>query len=297
MSIDHIHLLTPSLEDICKAISTHLPAYFEDVHCDIVECPNLTELGVCVPGLSGKNEIIDLGVLENLMLPERHHTFFDLEEVYAALNLKERAFLGCAAARHSILNNEGELIVNDNFKTKQTSSYLSHFNPKSQKPELFHYPSHKIACLSNMYATEGLPGKVVQIRARVRKQEFPFAESVRRCLKTIEENDNGVGLVGVYTLTKGKGKCHAIDVLPPMEVTAQGLMDFLPVFEVSAPITCACTMISNDKFRSYGKEHSHGFNLGIQEGGHLRNDTTPHECEYVGYFVPAYDFFQKKNPF
>lgn len=47
---------------------------------------------------------------------------------------------------------------------------------------------------------------------------------------------------------------------------------------------CLSTFISQDPGLDLRVEHTHGYSIQNQQGGHYHEDVTPTQVEYIGYF-------------
>ncbi|KTG42451.1 hypothetical protein cypCar_00024613 [Cyprinus carpio] len=245
---------------------------FSDVKVSVTDCPDLTQepFGFPVKGLCGKPRITDVGGVPYLIPLAQPNKLMPLVLTEA----------------------EGRPAVN--------ASYFSSINPVDGKCLLEKYSNRFHDCdvglLANLYACEGKPGKVIEVRACRRTGEDSLVSCMR---KTMEEHygEKSVALGGTFVIQKGKAKIH---IMPP-EFSAcplntnEDVNNWLRHFEISAPLIFQTVMVSRDPGLDLRVEHTHGFSH-HGEGGHYYIDTTPNTVEYLGYFLPAEFIYRIDRP-
>ena len=105
------------------------------------------------------------------------------------------------------------------YKPPVNGSYFSCINPKDGGCLLQKYSEkyHDLGCalLADLFASEGQPGKVIEVKAKRRTGKLNFITCMRQTLEK-HYGDKPVGMGGTFIIQKGKVKTH---VMPP---------DFLP---------------------------------------------------------------------
>jgi hypothetical protein len=63
---------TPALTELCQVLNDGLKSYFEEVHVELVDCPDFTQKPSKIPvlGLTGKATIADVGGGEYYVIRE-----------------------------------------------------------------------------------------------------------------------------------------------------------------------------------------------------------------------------------
>uniref|UniRef100_A0A8B9K8E5 DUF1907 domain-containing protein n=1 Tax=Astyanax mexicanus TaxID=7994 RepID=A0A8B9K8E5_ASTMX len=262
-----------------------------------IHVPSLEELS---EGLCGKPRITDVGGVPYLIPLVHKDKVYNMNTVSKELELPGAFILGAGAVSFKTVGMNGELmplvLTESEDKPAVNGSYFSSINPVDGKCLQEKYSERFSDCdfglLANLFACEGKPGKVIEVRASRRKGE----ESLVSCMrKTMEEHygDKTVALGGTFIIQKGKAKIHIM----PQEFsscplnTNEDVNNWLKHFEVSAPLICQSVMVSRDPGLDLRLEHTHGFSH-HGEGGHYYIDTTPNTVEYLGYFLPA-DFIYR----
>ncbi|KAG9339790.1 hypothetical protein JZ751_022456 [Albula glossodonta] len=180
------------------------------------------------------------------------------------------------------------------------ASYFSSINPADGQCLQEKYSDRFSDCdfglLANLYACEGKPGKVIEVKASRRTG----GDSLVTCLRTtLEKNysDKSLALGGTFVIQKGQAKIHIM----PREFSAcplnsnEEVNQWLKHFTVSAPLICQSVLVSRDPGLDLRVEHTHCFSH-HGEGGHYYIDTTPDTVEYLGYFLPAEFIYRVDRP-
>ncbi|XP_061753920.1 ester hydrolase C11orf54 homolog isoform X3 [Nerophis ophidion] len=180
------------------------------------------------------------------------------------------------------------------------SSYFSSINPADgqclQERYSDKFSDCKFALLGNLYASEGKPGKVIEVHAKKRTGDYSIVTALRKTLE-VEYPDKSLALGGTFIIQKGKAKIH---IMPrefsscPLD-TDEAVNNWLKHFEVNAPLICQSVLVSKDPGLDLRVEHTHCFSH-HGEGGHYYIDTTPDSVEYLGYFMPAEFIYRIDRP-
>ncbi|XP_069932881.1 ester hydrolase C11orf54 homolog isoform X2 [Oryctolagus cuniculus] len=179
-------------------------------------------------------------------------------------------------------------------------SYFACINPADGGCLLQKYSEkyHDFGCalLANLFASEGKPGKVIEVKAKRRTGPLNFVTCMRQTLEK-HYGDKPVGMGGTFIIQKGKVKAHIM----PGEFSScplnsdEDVNNWLHFYEMKAPLVCLPVFVSRDPGFDLRLEHTHFFsNHG--EGGHYHYDTTPDIVEYLGYFLPAEFLYRIDQP-
>ncbi|KAL7983254.1 hypothetical protein Chor_000130 [Crotalus horridus] len=263
---------TPTLEEVADVLQNGLKENFADVQASVVDCPDMTQEPFCFPvkGICGKPRIADVGGVPYLLPLVQKDKFVPIVQAEKG----ERAAIN--------------------------GSYLAKISPVDGSCLLQKYSSLYNDCefglLANLYASEGLPGKVIEVRAKRRIGEQNFISCIRKALDK-HYGDKTVGMGGTFIIQKGNAKLH---IMPsefsacPLE-TDEKVNNWLKFFEMKAPLICQPVIVSQDPGFDLRVEHTHCFSH-HGEGGHYHMDTTPETVEYLGYFVLAEFLFRIDRP-
>ncbi|XP_063161995.1 ester hydrolase C11orf54 homolog isoform X2 [Candoia aspera] len=296
----------PSLEEVVGVLQNGLKENFADVQVSVVDCPDLTQEPFRFPvkGICGKPRIADVGGVPYLLPLVQKDKVYDLNTVAKEVQLPGAFFLGAGAVSSRVVGGNAELIpivqAEKENRAAINGSYIAMINPENESCLLQKYSSLHNDCefglLANLYASEGLPGEVIEVRANRRIGEQNFISCIRKALEN-HYGDKPVGMGGTFIIQKGKAKLHIM----PSEFSAcplktdEELNNWLKFFEMKAPLICQPVIISQDPGFDLRVEHTHCFSH-HGEGGHYHTDTTPETVEYLGYFVLAEFLFRIDRP-
>nr|XP_056714517.1 ester hydrolase C11orf54 homolog [Euleptes europaea] len=304
--IEKFALYMPSLEEISGVLQSGLKENYADVQVSVVDCPDLTQKPFDYPlkGICGKPRIADVGGVPYLLPLAQKDKVYDLNTVAKEIQLPGAFFLGAGAVSSRIVGANAELVPivqaqNEN-KPAINGSYVARINPAADGYLLEKYSTKHHDCefglLANLYASEGLPGKVIEVKANRRTGEQNFISCIRKALEK-HYGDKPVGMGGTFVIQKGKAKIH---VMPsefstcPLN-TDEDVNNWLKFFEMKAPLICQPVLVSRDPGFDLRLEHTHCFSH-HGDGGHYHTDTTPETVEYLGYFTPAEYLFRIDRP-
>ncbi|XP_034148849.1 ester hydrolase C11orf54 homolog isoform X1 [Esox lucius] len=279
---------------------------FADVQVCVVDCPDLTEdpFRFPVKGLCGSPRITDVGGVPYLVPLVKVDKDYNMNSVSKDLELPGAFILGAGAVSSKTVGMNAELmplvLTEAEGRHAVNSSWISSINPADGQCLLEKYSDQFSDCnfglLANLYACEGKPGKVIEVRAKIRTGEESLVGALR---KNMEKHypDKSMALGGTFIIQKGKAKIHIM----PREFSAcplntdEEVNQWLKHFEVSAPLICQSVMVSRDPGLDLRVEHTHCFSY-HGEGGHYYTDTTPDIVEYLGYFLPAEFVYRIDRP-
>ncbi|XP_073716722.1 ester hydrolase C11orf54 homolog isoform X1 [Misgurnus anguillicaudatus] len=299
-----IHL--PDLKELCQVLELGLNKNFIDVKVSVADCPDLTQEPFRFPvkGLCGKPRITDVGGVPYLFPLVQEDKVYNMNTVSKEIELPGAFMLGAGAVSFKTVGMNGELmplvLTEAEGRPVVNGSYFSSINPVDGKCVHGKYSERFDDCdfglLANLYACEGKPGKVIEMRACRRTGGDSLVKSMR---KAMEEHykEKCVALGGTFIIQKGKAKVH---IMPPEFSscplkTNEDVDKWLRYFEVSAPFICQSVMVSKDPGLDLRVEHTHGLSH-HGEGGHYYIDTTPDTVEYLGYFLPAEFIYRIDRP-
>lgn len=295
--VDRFPLHAPSLEEVASVLEKGLQKNFSEAKVSVVDCPDLTKepFHLACTGLCGHPRVSDIGGIPYISPFPAMDKVYDLKNVpkWSDLQSSPSVFMVGAGAGPSLFLdgklvelmsniriNDGQKIINQSkiCKICENGSYL--LEEFGSSTECMH--------LSNIYVSEGKPGKVIQVKAKHRTGKEDFIMALQSALSG-HYGTKPVGLGGVFLLTKGKAKIH---IMPCYSVTPIGteeeIDNWLKYFEMSSPLICLGYLMSHDPGWTLRMEHFHCFSK-HGDGGHFHFDTTPDDAEYTAYFnVPDY---------
>lgn len=149
--------------------------------------------------------------------------------------------------------------------------------------------------MANLFGSDGRPGKVLKITAKIRTGEDNFTATIQKALKA-KFDDRVVSMGGVFVIKKGKANLH---VMPDFSRTPlksrEEVEKWLRYFDMMAPLVCLSVFHSHDPGLDLRMEHTHCFS-DHNEGGHYHDDITPAEVEYEAYFNVADILYRIDRP-
>ncbi|NWX95789.1 CK054 hydrolase, partial [Nothoprocta ornata] len=304
--VEKFALHVPSLEELAGVLQKGLKENFADAQVTVVDCPDLTQEPFSFPakGICGKPRIADVGGVPYLLPLVQKEKVYDLNVIAKDIELPGAFILGAGAASSRILGVNAEFIpivqAKSDKKPAVNGSYIAQINPADQGCLLEKYSTKYSDCefglLANLYASEGQPGKVIEVKASGRTGELNFVSCLRQILEK-HYGEKTVGMGGTFVIQKGKAKIH---IMPP-EFSAcplntdEDVNNWLKFFEMKAPLVCQPVIVSRDPGLDLRVEHTHCFSA-HGEGGHYHGDTTPESVRYRGYLLPAELLFRIDRP-
>ncbi|XP_038618035.1 ester hydrolase C11orf54 homolog [Tachyglossus aculeatus] len=296
----------PSLEELVGVLQNGLQENFAEVQVSVVDCPDLTKEPFTFPakGICGKPRIADVGGVPYLIPLVNREKIYNLNVVAKEMELPGAFILGAGAAPFRTLGVNAEFIPIVQAESEQmravNGSYIAQINPADGECLLEKYSAKYEDCdfglLANLYASQGQPGKVIEVKARGRTGKRNFVTCMRETLEK-HYGDKPVGMGGTFVIQKGKAKVH---VMPPEFSSCplnsdEDVNNWLKFFEVKAPLICQPVFVSRDPGFDLRVEHTHCFSH-HGEGGHYHYDTTPDTAQYLGYFLPAEFLYRIDRP-
>lgn len=303
---EKFQLHVPSLDQLREVLEDGLKQNFADAKVSVTDCPDLTQEPFKFPvkGLCGQPRITDVGGVPYLIPVVHLEKIYNMNTVSKELELPGAFIIGAGAVSSKTAGMNAELmplvLTESEGKPAVNASYFSSINPEDGKCLQERYSDRfhdcDFALLANLYACEGKPGKVIEVRARRRTGQDSLVSCMRKAMEQ-HYPDKSLALGGTFIIQKGKAKIH---IMPrefsacPLE-TEDDVNSWLKHFEVSAPLICQTVMVSRDPGLDLRVEHTHGFSH-HGEGGHYYIDTTPDTVEYQGYFLPAEYIYRIDRP-
>ncbi|KAM4796490.1 ester hydrolase C11orf54 homolog [Rhinophrynus dorsalis] len=296
----------PSLEEISVVLKSGLQKNYAEVCVAVVDCPDLTQkpFGFPVKGLCGRTRIADVGGVPSLVPIPRLDKIYNINTVAKEMDLPGAYILGAGAVSYRSLGMNAELIFSVQAESLSSpavnGNYIASVNPvdgsclleKSRDKN----NENEFGLLSNLYASEGKPGKVIEVKVKRRTGKDNFVSCMRKSLRE-HYGDKAVGMGGTFIIQEGKAKLHIM----PREFSACPLNTdddvnrWLKFYEMSAPMICQSVFVSHDPGFDLRLEHTHCFS-DHGEGGHYHYDTTPDTVQYLGYFHPAEFLYRIDRP-
>lgn len=299
-------LRLPALEDIASVLELGLKKNYAEVHVKVVDCPDLTQdpFGFPVKGLCGKPRIADVGGVPYLVPTARPDKVYNINTVAKKIELPGAYLLGAGASSHNSVGMNAEMIFSVKAESANSpavnGNYMASINPADNSCLLEKYrekySDHDFGLLSNLYASEGNPGKVIEVKVKRRTGKDNFVSCMRKSLQE-HYGDKSVGIGGSFIIQEGKAKLHIM----PREFSAcplntdEDVDRWLKFYDMTAPLICQSVFVSHDPGFDLRLEHTHCFSH-HGEGGHYHNDTTPDSVQYLGYFHPAEYLYRIDRP-
>ncbi|KAF3823793.1 hypothetical protein GH733_007261 [Mirounga leonina] len=260
---------------------------FADVQVSVVDCPDLTKEPFTFPvkGICGKTRIAEVGGVPYLLPFVKKEKVYDINKIAKEIKLPGAFILGAGAGPFQTLGFNCEFMpviqTESEHKPPVNGSYFARVNPADGGCLLEKYSDkhHDFGCalLANLFASEGQPGKVIEVKAKRRTGKLNFVTCMRQ------------------TLEKHYGD------KPPTEFSScplnsdEEVNKWLRFYEMKAPLVCLPVFVSRDPGFDSRLEHTHCFSH-HGEGGHYHYDTTPDTVEYLGYFLPAEFLYRIDQP-
>lgn len=293
MPVTRRAMVVPDLDELASVLQTGLKICFETAEVNVVDCPDLTQqpFHLAAPGLCGSPRLTDVGGVPYLVPVAQKEKKYNLDTVAEQVDLPGAFILGAGAGPHAAIGTNNEMIAN--IRTRSADSEgdnqtrLSSIVPEDGSYCLKCSPTRDFNLLANLMASEGKPGKVLEVKCQTRRSPDNFVSIMRHFLHKHYGKDKFIGLGGVFVIEEGKAKIH---IMPDFSKTPldseEDVNKWLKFFEFKAPLICCSVFVSHDPGMDLRVEHTHCFSHHGQ-GGHYHHDVTPKTVSYRGYFVPA----------
>ena len=300
-----------SLDKISEALQSGLIKNYQQVEVSVQDCPNLKEWGCPAEGISGNERIIDVGGEPYMHDPKHLGAEFDYEEISKKIGSEKSYALGAGSGAMSCLGGHcGELVINENLITSESKSIIARVGT-NKKCITEKYTARKHGGLGNVYYTDGVKGKVINIKIKGRSgDQGSLPQAMRKALTDnllIKDNEH-IALAGIFRILKGQIKSHVqpdyADIKHEYYDAKQMkcVKDFLQFYEPVGPELQGYSVLwtgdptgGNLDLRESG-EHTH-FHSYTKENvaGHYHFDVTPNDIEYEGYFNIAKEVHRVNN--
>lgn len=269
-----------------------LPGNFASVEVKVVDCPNLTEepFRLTTPGLGGSPTLIEIGG-NAFMMP-----LADLTKIYNVKEIIEKSLdgadsnlyaIGAGAGPFPSIGKNSEGIYNVKISKQgdiENRSYISKVEGPNEECEVGRVKpcENKLGILGNLFACQGIEGKVLKVHCKKRIGGLNFIESIRLAL-TEHFGSKAVGLGGIFLLKQGAAKQHVMRDFPKKPINSEAeLNKWLAFYEMPAVLNAVGTLVTQEMDVDLRLQHFHSFS--DKWAGHYHYDTTPDIVEYEGYF-------------
>ena len=302
-------LWQPTLQEIADALQQGLSQNYKNVSVAVEDCPDLREWGCTAAGMSGNTRILDVGGEAYAHNKSYRDNQFDIPAMAEACGLPGAHIFGAGMACPAMINGHcGEMIASLNPQGENLSKVA---RVGEDKECIFEdYTARVHSGLSNLYLSDGLPGKVIRIDVATRSgEEASLTQAMRK--STIDNLDAAgerqVALGGVFKITGGRVRSH---IMPDYncigfeyfdEEKNEAFRDFLQFYEMGPNLLCFSVLWTGDPtgsdlhLRPSG-EHTHFYATdGKREAGHYHGDVSPDDVAYTGYFHPAEAVFRSND--
>ncbi|KAL3857668.1 hypothetical protein ACJMK2_012310 [Sinanodonta woodiana] len=291
LTVQKENLHVPALDEVAKILQDGVSKNFASVSVNVVDCPDLTQdpFYLSSAGLCGNPRLADIGGPPYLIPLVQREKIYSFPTIAELVELPNAFMIGAGAGPAHLLGVNTELI--NNIKLSEPPVNNAHTAKVSTKDGgciLEMLSSHEFCLMGNFLCSDGLPGKVLEVKASQRTGEESFMSCLRKTLNSHYGN-KPVGLGGVFLLEKGKAKIH---IMPDFSKTPlnseEDVHNWLKFYEMDSTLICLGELVSHDPGLDLRVEHFHCFSRHGQ-GGHYHYDTTPDDAQYRGYFVlPEY---------
>lgn len=288
----------PPLEEVAEVLQKALQKNFAEVEVTVVNCPDLTKEPFCLKarGLCGSPRLADVGGVPHLMPHVQKDKLYDIKTLAVSVDLPDAFVVGAGAGPYPAVGVNSELMAN--IVTGDNCANGSHIAKidSSGNFQLMKLPESATGCalMLNMFASEGLPGKVLRVWAKKRTGNINLVTSIRQALLS-HYSEKPIGLGGTFRLVNGHAKCHVMPDFSTVPLTCtEDVNEWLRFFDMQAPMVFLSTLITKDPGLDLRLEHSHGY--GSNCGGHYHYDTTPEIVEYEAFYNVAEFIYRVDRP-
>jgi hypothetical protein len=298
-SVHKVPLSPPTLEELVAPITSGLSSNFEHVSVSVVPCPDLCQapFNLAAPGLSGNPRIADVGGPPNLSPSPKLDRKYSLIEMAKLMEMGPKgALLGASAGPFHVLGVNSELMPNLSFDA-ETVTNRTHYAQIDERGGCLckELSSTDFGLMANLFGSDGSPGNVLKIAAKIRTGKANFIQTVQNALKA-EFGERTISMGGVFVIKKGKANLHVMPDFSETPLNSRREVDeWLRYFDMEAPLVCLSVFHSHDPGLALRMEHTHCFS-DHNQGGHYHDDITPNEVEYEAYFNVAEALYRIDRP-
>ncbi|XP_039262808.2 ester hydrolase C11orf54 homolog [Styela clava] len=308
VSVEKADLHVPPLPELADVIEKSLSENYKEYSCEVVDCPDLSEepFRLAAPGICGNTKLVEIGGVPYLVpLNQYKEKVYDFEALKNAADLSGAFILGAGAGSKHVIGVNCEmmpnLVTSGGSLPARNLTRIAKVDQTNQEAILEHY-GEKYNCtefclLCNTFCSAGQRGKVIKITAKCRTGKDNLVSCMRKGMDSHYDKERPVGMGGTFLTKKGKLKIH---VMPDFSKTPlksdADIENWLNFYHVRSPFVCLSTFISCDPGLDLRIEHTHGYSVENDEGGHYHTDVTPEEVEYEGYFCPAEKVYRVDKP-
>ncbi|KAK6071146.1 hypothetical protein SCUP234_09849 [Seiridium cupressi] len=305
LSVRKLALSAPTLDEIAEAIGPGLQSTFAESSVHVAPCPDLRQppFHLAGPGLCGNARIADVGGPFNIRPLPNLSAKYDLLTISELMEMPREGglLIGAGAGPFHELGTNCELMPNLAYGSASGSLGQLRNCTRYAKVE----EDGKVLCeeiglstgfglMCNLLGCDGQPGPLLHIRAKGRKGQTNFTQSIQNTLEKFY-GDRLVSLGGVFVISAGDAKLHVMPDFPgrpfDSDYTVENWLEF---FDMKPPLVCLSVLHSgNDQGLDLRMEHTHCFAAEGEEasrrGGHYHYDLeeTMQEVEYEGWFNVA----------
>ncbi|XP_002738479.1 ester hydrolase C11orf54-like [Saccoglossus kowalevskii] len=290
LPVEKKELHVPDYNEVVKVLQDGLKANFSEVSVGVVDCPDLTKepFTLAAPGLCGRPRMADIGGVPYLMPLVQRHKKYNFQDIAEKIELPGAFLIGAGAGPLHVVGTNSEMMTNINLNNGDNSTYTCKMHTEDENSYILEKGlSLDCSLLANIYASDGKPGKVIEVKASTRTGPENFVTCMRKALKE-KYGDKPVGMGGTFIIEKGKAKIHIMPDFSEVPLDSNEKVDqWLKFFDMKAILVCLSVFISHDPGLDLRVEHTHCFNKHDGGGGHYHYDVTPDDVVYHGYFVPS----------
>ena len=300
-----VELWTPQLEELAPLVRAGLRANYARVEVEVTDCPDLRSLGCANEGICGSTVLLEVGGEPYAHNPNYRHVTFDMAQMARDCGQAQGSILGAGMAFPGVLDGHcGELVASLQAGRPNRSKVVR--VGRQQECIVEPYPSTLHSGLSNLFLSQGKPGKVLKVSVEKRTgAEGSFTQALRKSLQahpqvgTVAAGSltRQLGMGGVFVIESGQVRSH---IMPDYDCIAhryydthseEVIADFLQFYQHMGPdLLCLAVFWTGDPsggrlhLRPTG-EHTHFFHLGgANQAGHYHYDVTPDTIRCTGYF-------------
>ncbi|XP_072164066.1 ester hydrolase C11orf54 homolog [Diadema setosum] len=293
LTINRTAMFVPSMEELAEVLQRGLRICYENADVNVVDCPDLTKepFHQAAAGICGSPRLADVGGVPNLVPVVKKEKKYNLDEVARQVDLPGGFIIGAGAGPCDAIGVNSEMITN--IKTKSENSegnnqtHIALLTPEDGSVCLRRSPSRDFNLLGNFLVSEGKQGKVLEVKASIRRGVDDFVTAMRIALHKHYGKEKFIGLGGVFLMVEGVAKIH---IMPDFSKTPlnseEDVNRWLQFFDFKGPLECASVFVSHDPGLDLRVNHTHCFSQHGQ-GGHYHYDMNGKTASYHGYFIPA----------
>ncbi|KAL5963336.1 hypothetical protein TSMEX_008932 [Taenia solium] len=292
------------LYDVCDIVECYLSPHFGHLTVKVVECPNLSQRPFYLgrSGICGDSTIANVGSLDYLLPCADPSRLYDIMDITKYTGHCQGMILGGGVGPFQCYNKPCEVSTEITFSTRGLQcnrSLIGFCSKECGSPASERASNTLISSLGQLFITEAMPGKVVEIVAHRRIGEPSIFDLIQASLyNKFSKQELPMALGCVFYLQNSGALANVLCELPQEPYhTFPCLKKYQASFNIDGPVIGVGTVLSHDpKKMGFSMASFHCWNASRLLTGHFENDVCPEKATYTVYLTPAKKLYRQDKP-